>query len=130
MINSDDDNFIKARFHLNIYQQVSEVWAEPILRNFFPIAGTVTIEYDYKNNHYIAIGKIRSLDQIAISGIYYNCLFVENFSNGVINTTTMEHESNIIPWGSKHPGNENKESRRFYLSQIEKTSYKTIAIKI
>lgn len=130
VINSEDTNLVKARIHFNIYQQVNGVWAEPILRNLFPIAGIVTIEYDYNSNHYIAIGKIKTLDQIAISGIYYNRLFVENFSNGVINTTTMEHESNIIPWGSKHPRNENKESNRFYLSPIEKTSYKTTFIKI
>ena len=130
VINSDDVNVVKARFYLNIYQQVNRVWTEPILRNLFPIVGTVTIEYDYNNNHYIAIGKIKALDQIAISGLYYNRLEIENFSNGVINTTTMQHESIIIPWGSKHPTNENKQSNQFYLSRIEKTSYKTITINI
>lgn len=130
VINSDDTNVVKARFHLNIYQQVSNVWPEPILRNLFPIAGTVTIEYDYNNNHYIAIGKIKALNQMALSGIYYNRLFAYDFSNGVINTTTMQHESIIIPWGSKHPTNENKEPNQFYLSQIEKTSYKTTTINI
>lgn len=130
VINSGDANIVKARFYLNIYQQVNAVWTEPILRNFFPIAGTVTIEYDYENNHYIAIGKIKALDQIALSGTYYNRLVVENFSNGVINTTTMQHENVIIPWGSKHPTNEYKQSNQFYLSRIEKTSYKTITINI
>ena len=97
IINSQESNIIKARFHINIYQQVNQVWTTPILRNNFPIVGTVTIEYDYNNNHYIAIGNIKELRQIALSGSYYNHLVVENFSNGVINTTTMQHESNIVP---------------------------------
>lgn len=130
VINSEDTNLIKARFHLNIYQQVAQAWSEPILKNLFPIAGTVTIEYDYDNNHYIAIGNIRALDQIAISGTYYNRLIVRDFKNGVINTTKMEHESNIIPWGSKEPENGNKRLNYFYLLPVEKTSYKITAIKI
>lgn len=130
VINSDDSNVVKARFHLNIYHQVGRVWPEPILRNSFPIDGIVTIEYDYNSNHYIAIGKIKSLIQFALSGTYYNRLVVENFSNGVINTTTMEYESNIIPWGSKHPKDKNKESKQFYLSATEKTSYNTLMIDI
>ena len=127
VINSDDANVVKARFYLNIYQQVRVVWAEPILRNLFPIAGTVTIEYDYNNNHYIAIGSIRSLDQLNFSGSYYNHLRISNFDNGVINTTTMEYETNVIPWGSKHPTQLNKKVKNeFFLSTIEKTTYKTI----
>lgn len=128
VINSQESNIIKARFHINIYQPVNRVWTEPILRNNFPIVGIVTIEYDYNDNHYIAIGNIKELKQIALSGSYYNHLVVENFSNGVINTTTMQHESNIIPWGSKHPTNETKQSNQFYLSRVEKTSYNTITI--
>lgn len=130
VINSEDTNVVKARFHFNIYQQVDGVWPEPILRNLFPIAGIVTIEYDYNNNHYIAIGKIKGLDQIALSGTYYNRLSVPDISNGVINTTTMERESNIIPWGSKNPIDGNKQSSRYYLSLTEKISYKPITIRI
>lgn len=129
VINSQEDNIIKARIHLNIYQQVNRVWTEPILRNNFPIVGIVTIEYDYNSNHYIAIGKIKELTQIALSGTYYNRLIVDNFSNGVINTTTMQNESTIIPWGSNHPTNNNKEHNQFYLSRVEKTSYNTITIE-
>lgn len=129
MINSEDTNIVKARFHLNIYQQVNRVWTEPILRNIFPIVGTVTIEYDYNNNHYIAIGSIRSLDQLNFSGSYYNLLRISDF-NRVINTTTMEYETNVIPWGSKHPTNETKQSNQFYLSTFEKTKYNTIVINI
>ncbi len=128
IINSQESNIIRARFHINIYQQVNRVWTVPILRNGFPIVGIVTIEYDYNNNHYIAIGNIKEFKQIALSGSYYNHLVVENFSNGVVNTTTMQHESNIIPWGSKHPTNETKQSNQFYLSRVEKTSYNTITI--
>lgn len=128
VINSDDANVVKARIYLNIYQQVGVVWTEPILENLFPIVGNVTIEYDYNSNHYIAIGKITLLEKIAISGIYHNHLMVENFSNGVINTTTMEHESNIIPWGSKSPRDNRKEFNHFYLSSNEKTSYKIITL--
>lgn len=130
VINSEDSNIVKARFHLNIYQHTDRVWTEPILKNLFPIAGTVTIEYDYNNNHYVAIGNIKALDQIPISGIYYNRLIVENFNNGVINTTTMQRENNIIPWGSKEPPNDYKKSNYFYLSLVEKTRYKITAIKI
>lgn len=130
VINSEDTNIVKARFHLNIYQQVNQVWHEPILRNIFPIVGTVTIEYDYNNNHYIAIGSIRSLDQLNFSGSYYNQLRISDFNNGVINTTTMEHETNVIPWGSKHPTDETKQSNKFYLSTFEKTKYNTIVINI
>lgn len=128
VINSEDANVVKARFHLNIYQQVSRVWYEPILQNLFPIVGTVTIEYDYNNNHYIAIGSIRSLDQLNFSGSYYNQLCIRDFNNGVINTTTMEYETNVIPWGSKHPTNKTKQSKHFYLSTFEKTKYNTITI--
>lgn len=128
VINSQESNIIKARFHINIYQPVNRVWTEPILMNNFPIVGIVTIEYDYNDNHYIAIGNIKKLEQIALSGKYYNHLVVENFSNGVINTTTMQHESNIIPWGSKHPTYETKQSNQFYLSRVEKISYNTITI--
>lgn len=130
VINSQESNVVKARFHLNIYQQTNRVWTEPILRHLFPIVGTVTIEYDYNSNHYIAIGNIKELKQIALAGIYYNHLIVENFSNGVINTTTMQHESNIIPWGSKHPTFDTNQSNEFYLSRVEKTSYETITINI
>lgn len=129
VINSEDTNIVKARFHLNIYQQTNVVWTEPILRNLFPIVGTVTIEYDYNNNHYIAIGSIRSLDQLIFSDTYYNRLLISDFNNGVINTTTMEYETNVIPWGSKHPTQSNKVKNQFYLSTIEKTKYNTIIIK-
>jgi hypothetical protein len=128
--NSQESNFIKARFHVNIYQQVNRVWTEPILRSNFPIVGIVTIEYDYNNNHYIAIGNIKELKQIALSGSYFNHLVVENFSKGVINTTTMQHENTIIPWGSKHPTNNSIQSNQFYLSRVEKTSYNTVTITI
>lgn len=130
VINSEDTNVVKARFHLNIYQQVSGVWTEPILRNLFPIVGTVTIEYDYNNNHYIAIGSIRSLDQVNFSGSYYNQLRISDFNNGVINTTTMEYETNVIPWGSQHPTQLNKVKNQFYLSTFEKTRYNNIVINI
>lgn len=130
VINSDDANVVKARFHLNIYQQVNAVWAEPILRNLFPIVGTVTIEYDYNNNHYIAIGSIRSLDQLKFSDSYYNRLIISDFNNGVINTTTMEYETNVIPWGSKHPTQLNKVKNQFFLSTFEKTKYNNIVINI
>ena len=130
VINSEESNIVKARFHLNIYQQVSQVWTEPILRNLFPIVGIVTIEYDYNNNHYIAIGSIRSLDQLNFSGSYYNQLYIRDFNNGVINTTTMKYETNVIPWGSKHPTQSDKVKNKFYLSAFEKTNYKTITINI
>lgn len=128
VINSQESNIVRARISINIYQQVNRVWTTPILRNNFPIVGIVTIEYDYNDNHYIAIGNISELKQIALSGSYYNHLVVENFSDGVINTTTMQHESNIIPWGSKHPTNGSKQSNQFYISRVEKTSYNTITI--
>lgn len=128
VINSKNDNIVKARFHLNIYQQVSRVWTEPILRNLFPIVGTVTIEYDYNNNHYIAIGSIRSLNQLNFSGTYYNQLYISDFNNGVFNTTTMEYETNVIPWGSKSPTQSSIEKNLYYLSTIEKTKYNTIVI--
>lgn len=130
VINSEDTNVVKARFHINIYQQVSGVWTEPVLRNLFPIVGSVTIEYDYNNNHYIAIGSIRSLDQLIFSGSYYNQLRISDFSNGVINTTTMQYETNVIPWGSKNPSQSNKVKNQFYLSTFEKVKYKTITIEI
>jgi hypothetical protein len=130
VINSEDANIVKARFHLNIYQPVSQVWSEPILRNLFPIVGTVTIEYDYNNNHYIAIGSIRALEQLNFSGSYYNQLYIKDFDNGVINTTTMEYETNVIPWGSKHPTQSNKVNKKFYLSPFEKTRYNTITINL
>jgi hypothetical protein len=130
VINSEDTNVVKARFHLNIYQQVSRVWTEPILRNLFPIVGTVTIEYDYNNNHYIAIGSISSLDQLNFSGSYYNQLRISDFNNGVINTTTMEYETNVIPWGSQHPTQSSITKNVFYLSTFEKTKYKNIVINI
>ena len=123
VINSEDANIVKARFHLNIYQPVNRVWTEPILRNLFPIVGTVTIEYDYNNNHYIAIGSILSLDQLNFSGSYYNQLRISNFDNGVINSTTMEYETNVIPWGSKRPTQSNKVNNTFYLSTFEKTKF-------
>lgn len=128
VINSEDTNVVKARFYINIYQPVGTVWTEPILRHLFPIVGTATIEYDYNNNHYIAIGKIRALDQINLSGSYYNQLYIRDFNNGVINTTTNEYETNIIPWGSKHPTELNKVHNRFFLSTIEKTEYETSTI--
>lgn len=128
VINSEDANIVKARFHLNIYQQVSEVWTEPILRNLFPIVGTVTIEYDYNNNHYIAIGSIRTLDQLNFSGSYYNQLVIDNFNNGVFNTTTMEYETNVIPWGSKYSTQSKPSKNTFYLSTIERINYKTVVI--
>lgn len=131
VINSDDTNVVKARFHLNIYQQVNRVFDEPILRNFFPIVGTVTIEYDYNNNHYIAIGSIRSLDQVNSSGSYYNMLRISDFNNGVINTTTNEYETNVIPWGSQDPIQSiHKTKNVFYLSPIEKTKYNKIVINV
>lgn len=130
VIDSQESNFIKARFHVNIYQPVSGIWSEPILRNMFPIAGVVTIEYDYNNNHYVAIGTIKALEQIAFSGSYYNRIYAYDFSNGVINTTTMEHESIVVPWGSKHPTDNTKQSNYYYLSPVEKTRYKITTIKI
>lgn len=131
VINSEDKNIVKARFYLNIYQPVGEIRVEPILRNMFPIVGTVTIEYDYNNNHYIAIGSINSLDQLNFSGSYYNQLRIRDFNNGVINTTTMEHETNVIPWGSKRPATSDKKDKNtFYLSTVEKTSYRGLGIGI
>lgn len=47
-----------------------------------------------------------------------------------MNTTTMEYETNVIPWGSKHPTQSNKVKNKFYLSTIEKTKYNTIVINI
>lgn len=121
------ENKIKARIYFNIYNQVNKEWSTPILQHNFPVLGTVLIEYDYNDNHYIANGNINSIRQVTLSAITYNEITVSSFSNNVINTTNMTKESMYIPWGSDYP-NGGTRHNEFFAKHVETTSCNVITI--